>query len=159
MRNRFFAVAGVLIVAATVLSAGPSGPPQGGDERRVVRLPMANPQLPFSDGILAGNTVYLAGKLGIDPKTGKPPEDPEQEVRLALDGIKATLAAAGMTMDDLVVVQVFCSDVALYDKFNSVYRTYFTKDFPARAFLGSGPLLRGARFEVQGIAVRKPAKK
>ena len=59
-----------------------------------------------------------------------------------------------MTMDDLVSVQVFCSDVALYDDFNAVYRTYFTGDPPARAFLGAGTLLRGARFEVMGIAVR-----
>jgi len=60
-----------------------------------------------------------------------------------------------MTMDDLVSVQVFCSDVALFGAFNDVYRGYFTKGFPARAFLGSGPLLSGARFEVQGIAVKR----
>ena len=72
-----------------------------------------------------------------------------------LDDVKATLAAAGMSMDDLVTVQVFCSDVAHYDAFNRVYRTYFTKEFPARAFLGAGTLLFGARFEVQAIAVRR----
>ena len=60
-----------------------------------------------------------------------------------------------MWVDDLVSVQVFCSDVSHYDSFNRVYRTYFTKEFPARAFLGSGPLLFGARFEVQGIAVKR----
>jgi enamine deaminase RidA (YjgF/YER057c/UK114 family) len=60
-----------------------------------------------------------------------------------------------MSMDDLVSVQVFCSDVAHYDTFNRVYRTYFTKEFPARAFLGAGTLLFDARFEVQGIAVRR----
>jgi enamine deaminase RidA (YjgF/YER057c/UK114 family) len=60
-----------------------------------------------------------------------------------------------MTMDDLVSVQVFCSDVAHYAAFNAVYRTYFTREFPARAFLGAGTLLFEARFEVQGIAVRQ----
>lgn len=60
-----------------------------------------------------------------------------------------------MAMDDLVYLQVFCSNVAHYDAFNSVYRTYFKKEFPARAFIGSGPLLFGARFEVQGIAVKR----
>jgi enamine deaminase RidA (YjgF/YER057c/UK114 family) len=59
-----------------------------------------------------------------------------------------------MTMDNLVTVTVYCPDLTLYDKFNAIYRTYFGKDFPARAFIGSGPLLRGARFEIQGIAVR-----
>jgi enamine deaminase RidA (YjgF/YER057c/UK114 family) len=59
-------------------------------------------------------------------------------------------------MDDLVFVQIFCSDVAHYDAFNAVYRTYFEREFPARAFIGSGDLLFGARFEVQAIAVRRP---
>ena len=60
----------------------------------------------------------------------------------------------GMTMDDLVWVQVLCPDLSLYDEFNSIYRTYFKDHFPARAFLDSGPLLRGAHFEVMGIAVK-----
>jgi 2-iminobutanoate/2-iminopropanoate deaminase len=59
-------------------------------------------------------------------------------------------------MDDLVSVQVFCSDVKHYDAFNAVYRTYFKREFPARAFIGVGTLLFNARFEVQGIAVRRP---
>jgi enamine deaminase RidA (YjgF/YER057c/UK114 family) len=99
--------------------------------------------------------VYLAGRIGIDPKTGRPPEDLEQEIRIALDGMKATLAEAGMTMDDLAYVQVFCPDLTLYEKFNATYRTCFGKNFPARAFVGSGPLLRGGHFEVQGIAVKQ----
>jgi enamine deaminase RidA (YjgF/YER057c/UK114 family) len=72
-----------------------------------------------------------------------------------MDRVKQNLEAAGMTMDDLVSVQVFCSDITLYDTFNKMYRTYFTKEFPARAFIGSGTLLRGGRFEVQGIAVKR----
>src|SRR5262245_62055628 len=126
-----------------------------GQARRVINLPNRSVNAPFSDGIMVGNTLYLAGRLGIDPKTNKVPEDPEQEARLMIDGIKAVLTEAGMTMDDLVTVQVFCSDVALFDKFNGVYRSYFKKDFPARAFLGSGKLLRDARFELQAIAVKQ----
>ena len=124
-------------------------------EIRHITLPDRKDSLPFSDAVLVGNTLYLAGKLGLDPATGKAPADLEQEIRLVLDAVKKTLAAAEMTMDDLVSVQVFCPDLSLYDKFNEIYRTYFTKNFPARAFIGSGPLLRGARFEVQGIAVRR----
>ena len=124
-----------------------------GATRHIV-LPGRTDTLPYSDGVLVGNTLYLAGKIGIDPQTGRPPEDVEKEIRLLLDGMKTTLKEAGMTMDDLVSVQVFCPDLSLYEKFNEIYRTYFTKNFPARAFIGSGPLLRGGRFEIQGIAVR-----
>lgn len=122
--------------------------------KRVVNLPTKNPQLPFSDGVMVGNTLYLAGRLGTDPKTGQVPNDIEQEVRFLLDGFKDALAAGGMTMDDLVTVTIYCPDLTLYDKFNSLYRGYFKKDFPARAFIGSGPLLRGAHFEIQGIAAK-----
>lgn len=117
--------------------------------------PGAPANLPFSEGVLVGNTLYIAGHIGIDPKTGKPGATPEDEARLVMDGIKQTVEAAGLKMDDVVSVQVFCSDVAFYDAFNGVYRTYFHDQFPARAFLGSGKLLFGARFEVMGIAVQR----
>lgn len=109
---------------------------------------------PFSRGVLVGNTLYLSGTLGLD-QNGEVPSTAEAEARNVLDNIRGALEAAGMTMDDLVQVQVFCSDVAHYDAFNAVYRTYFEREFPARAFIGSGTLLRNARFEVMGIAARR----
>ena len=144
------AVCLVLVVALGTFSSA-----QKPAKRHVINLPNRPVQAPFSDAVLVGDTLYLAGRIGIDPKTGKPPAEVEQEIRLLLDGFKTVLAEAGMTMDDLVSVQVFCPDLTLYDKFNAVYRTYFTKDFPARAFIGSGPLLRGGHFEMVGIAVRR----
>lgn len=108
---------------------------------------------PYSGGVMVGNTLYLSGTLGLD-QNGEVPSTAEAEARNVLDNIRGTLEAAGMTMDDLVQVQVFCSDVAHYDAFNAVYRTYFNREFPARAFIGSGTLLRNARFEVMGIAAR-----
>ena len=61
----------------------------------------------------------------------------------------------GMTMDDLVYVQVACTDLSLYDKFNAAYRGYFaTKELPAREFIGVASVLRGGHFEIQAIAVR-----
>lgn len=110
--------------------------------------------LPFSDGVWAGSTFYLSGHLGVDRTINRPPEKAEDEARLMLDTFQATLAAAKLKMTDLVYVQIFCSDVSHFAAFNAVYRTYFGKDFPTRAFIGSGPLLFGARFEIQGIATR-----
>lgn len=111
--------------------------------------------LPFSDGVLVGNTLYIAGHIGLDAKTGTPPASAEDEARLAMDAIKQTVDAAGLTMDDVVSVQIFCTDLKLYDTFNSVYKTYFHGDYPARAFVGTDKLLRGGRYEVMGIAVKR----
>jgi reactive intermediate/imine deaminase len=144
-----------LAAAGVALATGVAVVQAEGPARRYVNLPGRTSQAPFSEGVLVGDTLYLAGRLGLDPATGKPPAEADQETRLVLDGMKAVLAQAGMTMDDLVSVQIFCPDVALYATFNQVYGSYFTKEFPARAFVGSGPLLFGARFEVQGIAVRR----
>jgi reactive intermediate/imine deaminase len=115
----------------------------------------AKDERPFDDAVRVGNTLYLAGRIGLDPATNKPPADAAAEVRNVMDQIKSVLAQEGMSMDDLVTVQVFCTDLSLYGTFNDVYRTYFTKGFPARAFLGTGSLLAGGRFEVQGIAVKQ----
>ncbi|MCL4846394.1 MAG: RidA family protein [Acidobacteria bacterium] len=109
---------------------------------------------PFSGAVQVGDTLYLSGALGLD-ENRRVPETAAAEASNVLNSIRQTLERAGMTMDDLVVVQVFCPDVSHYDAFNAVYRTYFTKEYPARAFIGSGPLLFGARFEVQGIAVKR----
>ena len=155
MNRRVFLLAAILAVTAffTVHGALSESPQQS--TRHAINLPDKPTQAPFSNAILAGDTLYLAGSIGLDPKTGKAPDKIEDEVKLLLDGYKTTLAAAGMTMDDLVYVQVFCTDLAYYDKFNAAYKSYFTKDFPARAFIGAGSLLRGGHFEMQAIAVRR----
>ena len=105
---------------------------------------------------MAGNTFYLSGHIGFDPATKRAPENVEREIQLMMESFRSTLQKAGLAMQDLVYVQVFCSDVSLFDRFNAVYRTYFEPDapFPARAFIGSGTLLLGARFEIQGIAAK-----
>jgi reactive intermediate/imine deaminase len=120
----------------------------------VLKRPTAS-TAPFSEAVLKGDTLYVSGHIGLDPQTSKPGTTPEEEARLAMESFKRTVEAGGMTMDDLVTVTVYCSDVAHYDVFNSTYRTYFHGNFPARAFIGSGKLLFGARFEVQGIAVKR----
>jgi 2-iminobutanoate/2-iminopropanoate deaminase len=125
------------------------------DRKHIVLKSTADLKLPFSDAVLVGNTLYVAGHLGLDPATGKPPADTKEEVKLAMDAIKEVVENAGMSMDDLVSVQVFCSDLTLYDSFNAVYRTYFHEQYPARAFVGSGSLLRGAHFEIMAVAVKR----
>ena len=115
----------------------------------------SNPQAPFSDAVLVdGKTLYLSGRIGLIPGTTKVPDTPEEEAHLVMQEFQRIRAMAGMTMQNLVSVQIFASDVSLWERFNAVYRTYLTGKLPARAFLGSGTLLFGARFELQGIAVK-----
>ena len=117
--------------------------------------PGRSDDLPFSNLVLVGDTLYLAGSIGIDPETGAPPDTIKEEVTILMDGVKARVERVGMTMGDIVSMTVYCPDLSLYDEFNAVYRTYFGDDVPARAFIGSGPLLFGGHFEATGIAVRR----
>lgn len=155
MNRRIGFLAAALAAGGVLTASGISSQVTIQPTRKVIKLD-ANSTLPFSDAILSGNTLYLAGRIGLDPKTGKPPEKVEDEIKLLLDGEKEVLEKAGMTMDDLVYVQIACSDLSLYDKFNTIYKSYFTtKDYPAREFIGAGSLLRGGHFELQAIAVKR----
>ena len=109
---------------------------------------------PFSAAVMAGDTLYISGATDNDPATGKPPPDATTGARLVLESMKRTVEKAGLTMDDLVWVQVFASDLSNFGAFNAVYRSYFKGPLPARAFIGAGSLLGGAHFEIMGVAVK-----
>ena len=115
-------------------------------------------RLPFSPGLQLGDTLYLSGHLGVDLATGKVPDDPEVEARQVLLSIQKTLQQAGMTMNDLVYVEIYCTDLKMYGAFNKAYASFFDKPFPARDFIGAKDLLFGAHFEIMGIAVRNAAQ-
>ena len=122
--------------------------------RRYINLPNRPAGLPFSDAVLVGDTLYISGRIGLDPATGEAPESIEAEIDLLLHGFQAVLREADMTMDDLVWVQIYSPDVSLWQPFNAAYVKLFSRDCPARAFLGSGTLLLKGRFEMLGIAVK-----
>ena len=118
--------------------------------RRIKHIPPTREGAPYSRAVWVGDTLYLSGD-------GAPHEDPVEEAHRLMQSVRATLEAEGLTLDNLVQVTVFCSDLSLYDSFNDVYRSYFAdnKRMPARAFIGSGELLWDMRFELQGIAVKR----
>ena len=143
-----------LLVSETSLSADSS--------RRyiTVQTTTANqPAPPLSAGVVAGGTFYVSGQLGTDPATHQIGADPETEARLAMEAVQHTLQQGGLTTDDLVSVTVYCTDLTLFDRFNAVYRTFFHDNYPTRAFIGVKDLLRGAHFEISGIAVAPRAGK
>jgi 2-iminobutanoate/2-iminopropanoate deaminase len=155
MNRRVIFLAGILIAAGFFTAHNAFSHPKAQAGRRVINLPERSAQSAFSNAILVGDTLYISGNIGLDPKTSKPPEKIEDEIQLLLDTYKRLLAQAGFTMDDLVYVQISCTDLSYYDKFNTMYKTYFTKDLPTRQFIGVASLLRGGHFEMQAIAVRK----
>ena len=91
---------------------------------------------PLSAGILAGNTLYVSGQLGRDPKTQKVPADFEAEVKQVLENIGMVLREAKMNYGDVVSVQVYLTDMSLFARMNAVYTNYFKADRPARTTVG-----------------------
>jgi 2-iminobutanoate/2-iminopropanoate deaminase len=111
------------------------------------------PAGPYSQAIVAGNTIYVAGQGPVDPKTGKMATAFEEQAVQVFENIKAIVAAGGGKLSDVVKVNVYLADLANFAKMNEIYRRYFTEDFPARATVGV-QLLGGMGIEVECIAVK-----
>ena len=152
MWTRIIAATVVAVICASSAIAEDSGRQYVG-----TTISSGGAPLPFSEAVLVGDTLYVAGHIGLDPKTQKAADQIDTEAHAVMDAVKQTVESAGLQMDDLVSVTVYCTDLALYDAFNTVYRSYFRGHFPARAFIGVSSLVRGAHFEVAGIAA-KPAR-
>src|SRR3954470_19457544 len=107
-------VAAVFFVAA--LAIWSHAQDKSKQERRYIKLgvPGNLTTVPFSHGVLVGDTLYISGTLGLDTKTGKPPADVEHEAQMVMDGIQSVLKEANMSPDDLVSVTVYCSDLSQY---------------------------------------------
>src|SRR6202049_4580168 len=99
MNGRVLAFVAGLAVGGFFVTHGAFSQSTAPATRRAISLPDDNPQLPFSGAILAGNTLYLSGRIGLDSKTGKAPAEIDDEIKLLLDHAKATLTAAGSPMD------------------------------------------------------------
>ena len=109
---------------------------------------------PFSPGILADGTLYIAGQTGNDPATGRIPENFEDEVKRTLDNVGLILKEAGMAFDDAVAVQVYLTDMELFARMNAVYTAYFKDPRPARTTVGVAKLVGTAKIEIT-VTARK----
>ncbi len=110
---------------------------------------------PYSQAVCAGNTVYVSGQLPIDPATGEfAGADITSQTRQSLTNMKAILEADGMTMANVVKTTVLLSDIAEFAAMNAVYAEFFTAPYPARAAYQVAALPKGARVEIEAIAVK-----
>ncbi len=110
---------------------------------------------PYTPGILAGDTLYVAGQVGRIPKTDRYPDSFEDEVKYTLDNVAVILKEAGYTFEDAVAVQVYLTDIDLFQRMNAVYTTYFPEPRPARTTVGISKLFGGARIEITVTAYKK----
>jgi len=146
------AIAGLAAFASAIFASDAKAPARRYLEPRSASADADKP--PFSGAVLVGDTLYLSGDIGLEPGN-QVPKDAATEARLLMESFERRLAAAGMTMDDLAYVTVYSTDVSDYAVFNAEYRKHCHREFPARAYIGAGKLLFGARWEMQGIAVRR----
>jgi 2-iminobutanoate/2-iminopropanoate deaminase len=123
---------------------------------RAVESPGAPRALgPYSQAVTAGDTVWCAGQVGLDPATGRlVPGGIAAETARALENLRAVLAEAGLALADVVKTTVFLSDLAEFGAMNEVYGRYFTAPYPARATVQVAALPAGARVEIEAVAVR-----
>jgi 2-iminobutanoate/2-iminopropanoate deaminase len=110
---------------------------------------------PFSQGILSGNTLYVAGQLPIDPETGRMDTlDIESEISRVLKNLGAVLNAAGMNYDNIVKVTIYTTDLKYFKTINTLYGEYFKSGFPARETVQIVALPAKAHLEISAIAVK-----
>lgn len=109
---------------------------------------------PFSDAVTVGNTLYLAGQVGINPETKKLPEGGiKAETIQALENIKAVLEHHGSDLENVVKCTVILADLEDFAEFNKIFRKYFPKNKPARTTFAAN-LLVGCKIEIDVIAVK-----
>ena len=107
---------------------------------------------PYSQGIAAGETVYVSGQLPLDPATGAFPEGIAAQTAQSLKNIQAILAQQGMTLANVVKTTVFLADINDFAEMNKVYGEFFTQPYPARSAVAVKTLPKGALVEIEVLA-------
>jgi 2-iminobutanoate/2-iminopropanoate deaminase len=115
----------------------------------------SNRNLPFSDGIVAGNTLYIAGQEGTDDQSKLVAGGISAEAIAALDNIQKVIKAAGFELKDIVSVTVYLADIREFGDMNKVYRDFMPDPKPARATIQAVALVNNARIEISAIAVKQ----
>jgi len=105
----------------------------------------------YSQAVKVGYTVYLAGQLGLDPATMKMAEGIDAQIVRVFENMAAVAEAAGGSLEDVVKINVFLTDLGSFVKFNELMAQYFPEPYPARAVIGVASLPRGALVEADGV--------
>jgi 2-iminobutanoate/2-iminopropanoate deaminase len=123
--------------------------------KKVIASPNAPKAVgPYSQAILAGDTLYVSGQLPVNPETGTVPETIEEQTAQSLKNTGAILAEAGFTFDDVVKSTVLLADMNDFAAMNAVYAQTYQKDMPARVCYQVAKLPLGVKVEIETIAVK-----
>jgi 2-iminobutanoate/2-iminopropanoate deaminase len=124
--------------------------------KQLVRTPNApQPLGPYSQGVKAGNLLFVAGQGAADPKTGQMAEGIETQTRQTLANIKGIVEASGLSMRDVVKVSIFLKNMDDFKKVNEVYKMFFPEDPPARTTVEAKLPAQGMLIEIDAIAYRE----
>jgi reactive intermediate/imine deaminase len=105
----------------------------------------------YSQAVRVDHTVYLSGQIGLDPSTMQMVEGIEAQIHRVFQNLRAVTVAAGGSMDDVVKLNIFLTDLGNFAKVNEIMATYFHQPYPARAAVGVASLPRGALVEADGV--------
>jgi 2-iminobutanoate/2-iminopropanoate deaminase len=144
MRNVLTVLLGAALLAGLTLGA----------EKKPVYPKGASKSGPFSPAIVFGDTLYVSGMVGRDPKTGNRPEEFEEEVKQTLEAIRGVMREAGYDLKDAVSVQVYLTDMELFQRMNKVYMEHFPEPRPTRTTVGIAKLVGNYRIEIT-VTARK----
>lgn len=121
--------------------------------KEIVSTPKAPAAVgPYSQAVKCGGLVFVSGQLPLDPASGQMPEATTDQARQSLNNVKAILEAAGSSMDKVVRVGIFMTDLADFKPVNEIYATFFTSACPARATVQVAALPLGAKIEIEAVA-------
>jgi len=157
-RRKFIKTTGAsaIVTAGSPRASVKGGLPQAKNKKakKAVSTDRApKPAGPYSQAIVSGNTIYVAGQGPFDPKTGTMASTIEEQAVQVFENIKAIVEASGATLADVVKVNVYLADLSNFGKMNEIYKRYFVEEYPARATIGA-QLLGGMMIEVECIAVK-----
>lgn len=156
-------LAAVLILGLVVGAVGavfflPNSADAGARAKEVIETDEAPAAIgPYSQGIRAGQHIYVSGQLPIDPEVGEidNSQDITEQTRISINNVKAVLAAAGVDLDHVVMSNVYLGDMDDFAEFNAEYARHFGEDAaPARATVEAAEVPKGAKVEISVIAIK-----
>ncbi len=148
----------VIIIIAFLISSGviaTNQDPAKEEEKVIISTENAPKAIgPYSQAVKFGSMLFISGQIGVDPSTGNLSTSAEAQTKQAMENLRAILRQANMSFEDVVQARIYLADIGDFQKVNEVYASYFKGDYPARSTLQAAALPKGAKVEIEMMAIR-----